>query len=182
MNTPVTVDTSELLKNQDYYLDLVLRTLLAVTERAQFHKDAIFQNAGLSLTERNSYIIIQKLILDGYVAEATVMLDGSPVGTYQYYITLNGAQFVHRGGYTKETERLRAKNLRATTQTLALGVGSVLAGLYGLFEMMKALLKHYKILPDVFSISAMALICVFLVGGILTTILYLLLKETRKKQ
>ena len=59
-----------------------------------------------------------------------------------YGLTVSGRVFIEKGGYKQELNNEKRKALKDQIYIYAVGAGTVLAGLYGLFEMLKWLYHH----------------------------------------
>jgi hypothetical protein len=59
-----------------------------------------------------------------------------------YKLTFGGEVFLQKGGYDQELKDNKIKRNRDIVYTLSVAIGTALAGLYGLFEILKLLLSH----------------------------------------
>ena len=86
--------------------------------------------------------ILDRLLSDGYVREFT---HTHPMGTSEwetYSSTFDGRLFYDNGGYKHEAKVTASLNQNEYIRTLILTYGTALAGLYGLFEILKWLFHH----------------------------------------
>jgi len=82
------------------------------------------------------YSIVTKLVKDGYAHVET--MDHGTAGTiFEYSPTFEGLTLLQSGGYEKAEERKATQASLQSSQTMAIVIGTVLAGLYGLFEICK---------------------------------------------
>jgi|GEM_PF-2772655 len=179
------VSTTDILKNPNDFLDGTLRQLLLQTEidPNPLPREVIFSGKGERLSHRDAHIVIQKLIKDGYV--------GSLTDKEWYYITFDGAKFIKEGGYTKAFFDSIRRTKYEKTKDRVLVAGSLLAavGTFSLVvvEIWKIQIASYTNgrdrqnlhLPHT-SIEFLSLVCVFAAAGILSTILFLLIKPQQK--
>jgi hypothetical protein len=97
---------------------------------------------------------------------------------HRVYITFDGSMFLEKGGYItqqrKEANKERLKNI----ERILLTGGTVFAGIYGVFEIMKYfLLKRHIYL----TIEYATLICLFAIGILTGIAIMLLAKEVLKR-
>ena len=102
------------------------------------------------LPNRDRLVIQQKLIKDGYIDSIIPNQKGEDdhfdLGKDYYYITFDGIMLLeHKGYHGKAKDESKAKNLLSLT-TGAIAVGTSLAGLYALAQLV-TYLQDYEIFP-----------------------------------
>jgi|GEM_PF-5804757 hypothetical protein len=88
--------------------------------------------------------ILDRLLSDGYVREFTHTQPTArgPNEWETYSSTFDGRLFYDNGGYKQESKVTASSNQNEYIRTLILTYGTALAGLYGLFEILKWLFHH----------------------------------------
>lgn len=126
-------------------------------------------------------------MIDGHVAEKLITLDDSPVGREQFYITFNGAVFIHNGGYATQSALIQAESERMSNiephqakanrnmlyLTSVIAFGTFVAALYYYLEIVRSD-------KEIHFASLVTSIFLFLAGAISTAILCLILLQVRQ--
>lgn len=139
----------ELIKDPVYIIDKVLEWFAmdvegiikegdAQTRQSIEHLDAekliikAFPELNSIYFTHESEMMMNKLYDDGYLYKE---------GNSKYTITFNGKMFNQQGGYSKKHEReINQANLQFW-QTWAIVVGTFFAGLYGIIEVIRLLIR-----------------------------------------
>jgi len=114
-------------------LDEVLTQLKDKTEKEPLMKEDIlwYANRLFETSNRNKRTIMEKLIKDGYAARLDIE------GIDKYFITFEGLIFIKKGGYSNQHKKESKTKFILSFQTWLIVIGTVLAGIYGIFEMFK---------------------------------------------
>jgi hypothetical protein len=93
-----------------------------------------------------SRIILKKLCADKYIAiqmwESEPEYIEQPPNEFEtYYLTFEGKVFIENGGYTGEQKKKARKQILEATQTWAIAIGTALAGIYAIVEIIKLMLS-----------------------------------------
>ncbi len=90
-------------------------------------------------------LILEYLIDESYVkmSERTESetMNIPPRATKFYKITFSGKVLIENGGYIQKQKTIKDERFRQTLATWMAAIGAVLAGIYGVFEMSKSLLR-----------------------------------------
>ncbi|WP_258105855.1 hypothetical protein [Marinoscillum sp. MHG1-6] len=125
--------------NPEQKLDKVLTYLNReyANENIKFqHSDNICKLAKLDITPSEAYMVLQKLNSDRYV-------NVSDSNQWMFQINYNGIVFIRSGGYKQQLKDLKRKRIKNDIYNVAVGLGTLLAGLYALVEIWKYLLAHF---------------------------------------
>ena len=96
------------------------------------HSKYICQLAGLKFEPYESYLILEKLSLDGHVRV-------NESNKWMFEINYNGVLFVRYGGYKQEFKDLKRKRIKNDIYNVAVGLGTFLAGVFALWSIWKEL-------------------------------------------
>ena len=107
------------------------------------------RGAGLTLFEVEEFLpeiteidelarVLYKLEKDNFVKIRDITIVPGTVKRY-FMITFEGKLFWQQNGYDQQEKDSRTKRNRDTAFALSVGIGTALAGLYGLFEIIKLL-------------------------------------------
>ncbi|HEY5328108.1 MAG TPA: hypothetical protein VIJ27_13985 [Mucilaginibacter sp.] len=91
------------------------------------------------------HFVLDKLVEDKYVHFIGGPLPANVTENtaFSYSITFNGLVFHQQGGYSREHKNRRAKARKDAAYTIVVAVGTFLAGLYTLFEIVKWVFHHF---------------------------------------
>ena len=128
---------------RDYYeildgvLEIIYKNKDKTTDTMEMYNDVslvmIFRNYGLSDDERGA--IMDKLISDGFI----VTLHH---GRTAYRMTLEGFLFYQKGMYRQKNLREQFKYGASILQNIALAGGTLIAGIYALFQIIEKITCH----------------------------------------
>jgi hypothetical protein len=105
-----------------------------VVNTTTLNRDLPSQKILLHAFEIDSILI--KLMEDKYIFR----FDGN------YALTVAGRMFIEQGGYKQQLENEKRKAIKEVVYIYAVGIGTALAGLYGLFEMSRWVYHHFHFL------------------------------------
>lgn len=88
-------------------------------------------------------ILLLKLSKDDYIEKPYG--DGNPIVKTYYRLTLDGQIFYQNGGYKQEKKIAKIRLLKDEVYTYSVAVGTLLAGLYALFEILKWFANHFHL-------------------------------------
>jgi len=123
-------------------LDKILEILAEDTNNisiAHIVNEAKGKNSGA-----DAQFVLTKLVKDKYAHHLEANI--SNVTSYtalSYSITFEGLVFHQQGGYAKQDENNKRKAKKERLNILAVSIGTVFAGLYGLFEITKWFFHHF---------------------------------------
>ena len=135
------LSSKELFSRPDEFLSAALSSLLLDNDNdpRPIPREIVIANMGIKLNQRDTHIVIKKLIKDGYADEIKGE-NGQSLGTY--YITFEGAKFINDGGYITASQNVRKQNRIAERNEKLLIVGSLTAGLGAILLFSEDFLKH----------------------------------------
>lgn len=97
-----------------------------------------FGQPTMNASIRDSVTIMSKLIKDGFLEP------NNPISFTEVRITFDGIMFYEAGGYNKKRRKESIQANLQSSQTWAIVVGTLLAGLFGLVEIGKWLYSLYR--------------------------------------
>jgi len=116
-------------------LDQILTYLYNEYEKENLkyeHSKSICHFAELKVNPTEAYMVLLKLNADGYV-------DMSDSNQWLFQINYNGILFHRSGGYKQELNDLKRKRIKNDIYNVVVGLGTFLAGAYGLWAIWKEL-------------------------------------------
>ena len=116
-------------------LDKILTYLYSEYEKENIkyeHSKAICHLAELNVNPTEAYMVLLKLNSDGYV-------NMSDSNQWKFQINYNGILFHRSGGYKQELNDLKRKRIKNDIYNVVVGLGTFLAGAYGLWAIWKEL-------------------------------------------
>jgi hypothetical protein len=125
-------------------LDIVLNFIVS-DELAAFIADTIMEKTKID-NIKTMLEILGKLEEDRYIKKENLVdkMVADTFGTTVWYYssTFNGRLFSENGGYIAQNKKQKILARNEYIRTLLLTYGTALAGLYGVFEILKWLLHH----------------------------------------
>jgi hypothetical protein len=119
----------ELILMSNKELDTILKYMVLNNSDIPTWADVIVKNSGIEMKKENSFLLMNKLYLDGYV---------SRTGTYAYHINGNGVKFISDGGYDKHAKQ----NKKQWQDRHPFFYAVILAIISGLVSLGVALIQH----------------------------------------
>ena len=116
--------------------------ILANSGGNQKSKAQIIFEANDEITYVDIEMLFNKLIKDGYAEKPYG--DSNPLNQTIYVLTFEGLIFYQKGGYKKEEKIIKLRLLKDEVYTYSVAIGTGLAGLYALFEMLKWVYHHFQ--------------------------------------
>lgn len=120
-------------KKLDYILNYLCKEYIKESISYK-HSKNICQLAELDVNPSEAYMILLKLNSDGYVD----MLESNQ---WMFQINYNGILFNRNGGYTQELEDSKRKRLKDDIFNGIIAIGSLLAGIYAIWQIWIELTK-----------------------------------------
>jgi hypothetical protein len=125
-------------------LDKVLNFIIS-DDLAALTADTIQEKANID-NIKTLLEILGKLEKDGHIEKNNAINKSisDTFGTYLFYYssTFNGRLFSESGGYAMQNKKQKTLSRNEYIRTLLLTYGTALAGLYGVFEVLKWLFHH----------------------------------------
>lgn len=113
-------------------MDKILGHMASRPDEVPLSPDLIAQRAGLEIEKTLVFMMCAKMSRDGYLQRHD---------NVRYSLYAEGFFFIKTGGYSKEEARKRNQAALQFWQTWAIVVGTFLAGVYGLVEIVKRLFQ-----------------------------------------
>lgn len=117
----------------EYKLDKILTYLYNEYEKENIkyeHSKTICHFAELKVNPTEAYMVLLKLNSDGYV-------NMSDSNQWMFQINYDGILFYRSGGYKQELNDLKRKRIKNDIYNVVVGLGTFLAGSYGLWAIWK---------------------------------------------
>lgn len=114
-------------------LDTILMYLYKQYEKDNLkfeHSNMICHYVELKVNATETYMILLKLKVDGYV-------DMSDSNQWMFQINYNGILFCRCGGYKQQLKDLNRKRIKDDIYNVMVAVGTSLAGAYAIWEFLK---------------------------------------------
>ncbi|MEQ8812883.1 MAG: hypothetical protein RIE59_27675 [Imperialibacter sp.] len=114
-------------------LDQVLTYLYSEYEKGSLkfeHSKTICHSAELKVSPSESYMVLLKLNSDRYV-------DMSDANQWEFRINYDGILFNRSGGYKQQLKDLSRQRIKNDIYNAVVGLGTLLAGAYGLWAIWK---------------------------------------------
>ena len=119
-------------------LDLVLGIVTQTPDYNSISIVEIVHKAKSEIKASDVELVLNKLIEDKYVKFFDVQTaTTSPYTSRNYSITFSGLVFHEQGGYTTENKNKKWKTRKDAVYTIAVAIGTFLAGVYSLIEIFK---------------------------------------------
>lgn len=127
-------------------LDKVLEILHDYhTEKTNPNIAELLLKANDQITLSESHLILNKLIADKYAVAIHNDSINALVTEKQltHKITFDGLIFIEYGGYVGQNNLIKARYRKEVAYTISVGIGTALAGLYGLLEIFLWFWHHF---------------------------------------
>jgi hypothetical protein len=109
-------------------MDKILSHMASKPDEVPLSPDLICQRAGIEIEKTLAFMMCAKMSRDGYLQRHD---------NIRYSLYAEGFFFIKTGGYSTTETRERKKANLQSLQTWAIVVGTFLAGVYGLVEILK---------------------------------------------
>lgn len=109
-------------------MDKILAHMASKPDEVPLPPDLIMQRAGLEIEKTLAFMMCAKMSRDGYLQRHD---------NARYTLFAEGFFFIKTGGYSTTETRERKKANLQSLQTWAIVIGTFLAGVYGLVEILK---------------------------------------------
>lgn len=171
------VSTKEIFDNPDAFLDDILDALLLKYEKDPFPipREIIIAQKQIQLSHRDTHVVLKKLCKDGY-ADTIPDIPGFGV---KYYITFEGAKFLHDGGYVTARENVRRQSQIERMKNNLLILGSWMAGVGTLLLFCMEAVKYWKLIGLIDIWTAFFLLLCCNIGILLVWLLIRQIKSSR---
>jgi|SRR5471030_1337930 len=123
-------------------LDKILGILI-ISKEKRASMVQILLDANDEITYNDFDIVTTKLIKDGYIERPYGF--SNPESHTIYSLTFEGLIFYQKGGYIYYSKNEKRKNIKDTIYIWAVAIGTSLAGIYGLFEILKWVAHHFHL-------------------------------------
>ena len=131
----------------------------------------------MQISFRDAHTVLEKLIKDKYVEN---FLDST--GCQRYYITFDGAVFIHNGGYTVSAKDHLLKEKAEFAKTNLMILGSWMAGIGTLLLVCVEMLKHLGWAISINLLTVCFLIFSGVVVGVLISLTISEVKAVRQQE
>ena len=181
------MSSKELFCRPNEFLNEALSALLLSADNDPYPipKEQVISLMGITLSNRDTHIVIRKLVKDGY-ADPIKDNTGS---IEKYYITFEGAKFLQDGGYVANEKFRKSQEKLESVKMNLLIVGSWMAGVGTILLFWVEIAKHYRALLQmgfdwILSIQLMTFLfvslCAFVAGLLLGVVLWQILLKSRE--